>query len=148
MMVFAGPGWNRALSSTVPTGELEPESEVEARPLADILTQDELSRARLVKIDVEGAELSVVRGLAPALTTLRPDVELVVEVSPSSLARQGENANELVALLREHDFNVYRLENDYDPSSYVDRPKPPVRWDRTLDDQSDLIFSRVDAAFL
>lgn len=146
--VFAGPASNRALASTVPTKGLEPESEVEARPLADILTEAELGRARLVKIDVEGGEFAVVRGLARALETMRPDVELVVEVSPSSLARQGEGAEELVSLLRQRGFNVYRLENDYDPSSYVNRPTPPVRWDRPIDDQSDLVFSRVEATFL
>jgi FkbM family methyltransferase len=148
LVIFAGPDWNRAQSTTVPTVGLEPESEVAARPLAEILTRNELSRARLVKIDVEGAELAVLRGLAPALEAMRPDVELMVEVSPRALAGQGESADELVSLLREHGFNVYRLENDYDPSSYVDPPKPPVRWDRALVDQADLVFSRVDAAFL
>jgi FkbM family methyltransferase len=146
--MFVGPAWNRALASTVPTEGLEPECEVEAWPLADILTEDELSRARLVKIDLEGGEFAAVRGLAQALETMRPDVELVVEVSPSSLARQGESAEELVSLLRRYGFNVYRLENDYDPSSYVNRPTPPVRWDRPIEDQSDLVFSRVEAAFL
>jgi len=58
------------------------EAIVSAKPLAAILSAHELSNARLIKIDVEGAEERVVTGLLQAEQHLRPDVEIVVEVLP------------------------------------------------------------------
>lgn len=55
--------------------------EAPAAPLAEPADPIELATARIVKIDVEGAEAAV-RGLLPALPQMRDDVELVVDVTP------------------------------------------------------------------
>ncbi|MFE6836698.1 hypothetical protein ACFVFI_17935 [Streptomyces sp. NPDC057705] len=44
-------------------------------PLPEILAPRELATARLIKIDAEGAEASLMDGLAPALGDLRADAE-------------------------------------------------------------------------
>ncbi|MFI6582198.1 hypothetical protein [Embleya sp. NPDC050493] len=49
--------------------------------LPHVLWADNLERARVIKIDVEGAEASLMRGFAPVLGRLRADVELVIEVT-------------------------------------------------------------------
>ncbi|CAM5332374.1 FkbM family methyltransferase OS=Streptomyces tendae OX=1932 GN=GUR47_20970 PE=4 SV=1 [Streptomyces tendae] len=72
----------------------------------------------MIKIDVEGAEGSVVRGLAPMLGALRPDAEITVEVSPERMARLGDRVDDLLAVMRDAGFHVYRLANDYAPGSY------------------------------
>ncbi|MFD8632275.1 FkbM family methyltransferase [Streptomyces sp. NPDC059533] len=122
--------------------------QIEALPLPEILSPHELAAARLIKIDVEGAEAFLMEGLAPALGNLRADVELVIEVTPRSLAKQGQSVHDVLEPLQAHGFHTYRIANDYDPTSYpsaVRRPAAPERWDGPVSDMTDLIFSRVDA---
>lgn len=120
-------------------------------PLAELLGQAELSTARVIKIDVEGADAAAVRGLLPALPHLRDDAELVVEVTPRLLAKQGESATGIIDNLREHGFHAYTLTNDYDPATYpqaIRSPQAPVRCTKTPEQMTDLVFSRTDADLL
>ncbi|WP_432715518.1 FkbM family methyltransferase [Streptomyces lavendulae] len=122
--------------------------QIGALPLPEILSPHELAAARLIKIDFEGAEAFLMEGLAPVLGNLRPDVELVIEVTPRSLAKQGKSVHDVLEPLRAHGFHTYRIANDYDPTSYpsaVRRPAAPECWDGPISDMTDLIFSRVDA---
>ncbi|MEU2559476.1 FkbM family methyltransferase [Streptomyces longispororuber] len=144
---------NRGANSVVPwDGPVESRFETRAVPLPDLLEPGELARARVIKVDVEGAEGGVVRGLAPALGRLRPDVEIAVEVTPDRMARLGDSVDELLATMRAHGFHTYRLANDYAPGSYptaVRRARcVPVRWREPVRGESDLVFSRVDAETL
>ncbi|MFF3458557.1 FkbM family methyltransferase [Streptomyces sp. NPDC002730] len=143
---------NMGANSIVPwDGPAESTFEMEARPLPELLQPDEIARARVIKIDVEGAEGGVVRGLAPMLDELRPDAEITVEVTPERMEQLGDSVDELLETMRKHGFYTYRLANDYAPESYpsaLRRPKPPVRWRGPVTAESDLIFSRVDAEIL
>lgn len=144
---------NMGANSIVPyDGPAESSFEIEALPLSEILTAAEIDSARVIKIDVEGAEGPVVRGLAPMLDKLRPDAEITVEVTPERMAQLGDSVGELLATMREHGFHVYRLANDYAPESYpaaIRGPRvPPVRWRGPVVEESDLIFSRIDAETL
>ncbi|MFD8967702.1 FkbM family methyltransferase [Streptomyces sp. NPDC059568] len=144
---------NMGANSIVPyDGPAESTFEIEARPLGEILDPVEISTARVIKIDVEGAEGSVVRGMKPMLDKLRPDAEITVEVTPERMAQLGDSAEELLTIMRDHGFNVYRLANDYRPESYPaalrGAPVVPVRWRGPVVEESDLIFSRVDAETL
>jgi FkbM family methyltransferase len=130
-----------------PYGET-PVFTADARPLAEILTPAELASARVFKIDVEGAEAQVIEGLLPALSFLRPDAELAIEITPYVLAKQGLSPHDVLSPLRAAGFNVYRVPNDYDPASYpaaIRRPQPPSRWDETITHMTDLVLSRTDA---
>ncbi|MFJ6213818.1 FkbM family methyltransferase [Streptomyces sp. NPDC092296] len=116
-------------------------------PLAELVSGVELASARVIKIDVEGAEAAAVRGLLPALSKLRADAELVIEVTPRLMAKQGETAETLLEALREQGFHAYRLTNDYDPATYpqaMRRPQPPLRCTEVPNEMSDLVFSRRD----
>ncbi|MEU3072278.1 FkbM family methyltransferase [Streptomyces laurentii] len=122
--------------------------EVPTAPLADLISRAELAAARVIKIDVEGAEAAAIRGLLPALPHLRDDAEIVVEVTPRLLAKQGESAAGILDTLRAHGFHAYTLANDYAPATYpraMRRPQPPVRCTETPRDMTDLVFSRADA---
>jgi FkbM family methyltransferase len=63
-----------------------------------------LPRMDLVKIDVEGYEYHVLRGMRHSLARLRPRL-IVMELEPRRLARAGHTAEELVAML---DASGYR----------------------------------------
>ncbi|MGW2326767.1 FkbM family methyltransferase [Streptomyces sp. NPDC001700] len=144
---------NMGANSIVPyDGPAESTFDITARPLPDLLTEDEIARARVIKIDVEGAEGGVVRGLAPLLPTLRPDAELTIEVTPQRMADLGESVDELLEVLASHGFHPYHLPNDYAAATYPaalrNAAKVPVRWRGPVTEESDLVFSRVDAETL
>ncbi|MFJ8310785.1 MULTISPECIES: FkbM family methyltransferase [unclassified Streptomyces] len=145
---------NMGANSIVPyAGPAESTFRVEARPLAELLSAAEIGRARVIKVDVEGAEGSVVRGLAPVLDRLRPDAEITVEVTPERMAQLGDSAEELMSTMRAHGFHAYRMANDYAPESYPaalygSAPEVPVRMRTTVVGESDLVFSRTDAETL
>ncbi|MET9801853.1 FkbM family methyltransferase [Streptomyces sp. NPDC006368] len=141
---------NLGANSIVPyEGPAESSFEIEAHPLPDLLSPREISQARVIKVDVEGAEGSVVRGMVPMLPLLRPDVEITVEVTPERMALLGDSPDELLEIMRDHGFHPYRLVNDYTPESYVTAlhgaSSVPERLVGPLTGETDLIFSRVDA---
>ncbi len=144
---------NMGANSIVPyDGPAESTFQIAARPLPALLTEEEITRARVIKIDVEGAEGGVVRGLLPLLGRVRPDAELTVEVTPQRMAELGESVDDLLDAVRAHGFHVYHLANDYAAGSYPDAlrraPKVPVRRRGPVTEESDLVFSRVDAETL
>ncbi|WP_328318784.1 FkbM family methyltransferase [Streptomyces sp. NBC_00388] len=144
---------NMGANSIVPyEGAAESTFDIEALPLAEVLRPEEITAARVIKVDVEGAEGSVMRGLVPVLDRLRPDAEITVEVTPHRMARLGDSVEELLDTMRGRGYHVYRLANDYSPESYVAAgrrpPLPPVRWRGPVSGESDLVFSRTDAAVL
>lgn len=75
--------FRRVSNALVPGGEVgDASTEVEVRALASMLPQAELERLRAVKIDVEGYEAEVLRGLEPIFDSgLRP--ALIVEIHAS-----------------------------------------------------------------
>ncbi|WP_236241747.1 FkbM family methyltransferase [Streptomyces sp. CC228A] len=144
---------NLGSNSIVPyDGPVESSFEIGAKSLPDLLEPEDIARARVIKIDVEGAEGSVVRGLEPILDELRPDAEITVEVTPERMAKLGDSADELIETMQRHGFHVYRLANDYAAGSYpaaIRGPaRVPVRWRGPVTSESDLVFSRIDAETL
>ncbi|MFI0238237.1 FkbM family methyltransferase [Streptomyces sp. NPDC016845] len=143
---------NMGANSIVPyDGPAESTFEIEAVPLTEVLEPDEVTRARVIKIDVEGAEGSVVRGLAPLLGELRRDVEIAVEITPDRMEQLGDSAEELLETMRKHDFHVYRLPTDYSAAGYpraIRCPVAPRRWRGPITGETELIFSRIDAGEL
>jgi FkbM family methyltransferase len=76
-----------------------------------------LARANLVKIDVEGAELLVLRGMTQILKDLRPVIAL--ELAPHLLEGCGTTVDAVVALLADFHYSVSSLGGH---SNYVCRP--------------------------
>lgn len=142
-MVFLGPDSHTGLTAVHREPHLRPEQEVAAAPLPDLLSGEELRRARLIKIDVEGAEDAVVKGLAPHLADTNPDLELVIEMHP------GEHSA-LFGALEEAGFHPYHLEIDYSPLRYdqLREPPQPRRMRAVLDSECDVVFSRREAESL
>jgi FkbM family methyltransferase len=63
---------------------------------------------RLVKLDVEGFEVQVLRGMQRVLQESRPI--LVVEVNDRMLTAQGDSPTGLLDLVRSFDYSVYAIE--------------------------------------
>jgi len=129
---------------------LQTQVRVAAAPLSAILDPQEVRAARLIKIDVEGAEWQVVSGMKSIMPSCRDDVEIALEVNRKALAAEGRSPQDVLDFFDEWGFHPYRIENDYLAERYLYRepPRPPERVQEILGDQADIIFSRVDAASL
>lgn len=86
------------------------------RQSARVMTLDALLAERacdLVKLDVEGSELDVLRGAPKALSEHRIGA-IVVELHPRLLAARGDSAEELRGLLTSHGYRRGDGEGIYD----------------------------------
>ena len=145
--LFRGTEYHSGLTTTREERGLEFECRVETAPLPAILSPEETRGARLVKVDVEGAEWSVISGMEPILASGRDDLEVIVEIDAELLAHQARRPDDILALFADHGFHAYRLRNDYSPESYIARHRavPPERLREPLEGVSDVVFSRRDA---
>ncbi len=131
---------------------LQKKCQVRAASLPAILSPEEIQGARLIKIDVEGAEWRVISGLTALSHVCRRDLEIVVEVAPRMLQEQGKSCQDVLDFFGSWGMHPYSIENDYLAAAYYSRtaPRRPQRIVRipTETEQTDVIFSRTDAAFL
>jgi FkbM family methyltransferase len=148
--IYRGHEHNTGLSTTLEGLGFDLECEVHAAPLSAILKPEELRCTRLVKIDVEGAEWSVVAGMGSLIKEGRPDVEIIMEVNPELLARLGRTPDDLLRPFLDAGYHAYRLDNDYSPQSYIPLPreKRPQRIWPPIQETVDLVLSRHDRAYL
>ena len=149
LTVYGGPSGNLGLTTTVPNHDLRIETTIRAMPLKDILTEGEIAAARLIKIDVEGLEGPVVRGLLPILGACREDLEIVLEVNGQATP-EGERTSDIVRELADLGFHTYEFVNNDEKDAYLKAIKAPQRprridEDAEFDHETNLIFSRVDA---
>lgn len=63
-------------------------------------------RISFVKIDVEGFELKLLQGAGQLLERCQP--AMLLELNPESLARVGHRAEQIVALLADYRYDLYR----------------------------------------
>lgn len=140
--VFAGSPGNIGGTSIVPRHGAA-EATVDAFPLPELLTPDELSRASVIKIDVEGAEADVLHGLLKSAHLLGADTEIIVEMTPDWLAESDTSAEGLLDEFRALGFNAYELRTR-SAADYVNAPPRTVhrRIDTPLEEQTDVLLSR------
>ena len=130
-----------------PAGTGGDNARVPCDTLPNLLSDGEIAEARIVKIDVEGAEFDVVAGLGSALPRFSPTCEFVVEVGPG---RGGGSAEDVATLMRtftDQGYVPYALPNVYHVAGYLMDPVPDslARIKGALNTQTDVVFSRHDA---
>jgi FkbM family methyltransferase len=81
---------------------------VQARKLDDLLADNTVSRVDLMKIDVEGAELSVLRGSRRAIESYGFPT-LIVEFSEHNLSQFGANEADLEKHLMDLGYKIFRI---------------------------------------
>jgi hypothetical protein len=109
----------------------------------DLLPRPPSDVTCLVKIDVEGSELEVVKGLEWWLT--RPRTCFVIAITPDWIRQLGGSSEELLGRFRRLGYGCYLLarKSKFYHSAPILRPM-----DRTLDDQRDYLFFRADERHL
>jgi FkbM family methyltransferase len=119
------------------------EGSVSGRPITAVLPETTILNARLIKIDVEGAEWQVIQGLAALLPRLSARTEILVEVNRDALRRHGTTTEAFVKIFRDAGFSVFTLDNPYAVDQYlrpVSASPEPLR-DFAFE-QYDLLFRR------
>jgi FkbM family methyltransferase len=104
MLTFEGDG--AGLSSFAPATLSGARSEDVPIETLDALFSPNASRLKLVKLDLEGSEVKALRGATEVLS-LGPD--LILEVEPDHLERQGCSAAELLHLLKSAGYQLRRI---------------------------------------
>ncbi|HEY6118942.1 MAG TPA: FkbM family methyltransferase [Pyrinomonadaceae bacterium] len=90
---------------------------VRSATLDQLIFDHRLQGVMFVKIDVEGAELMVLRGMTETLARLRPIV--VIELVPDLLANLGTSKDEVIAFLTSFSYSTVSLGGH---ENYVSRP--------------------------
>ena len=146
LRAYQGPESHTGLATVVEDFGHRLEGEVAAAPLDSLLSDAEIASARMIKVDVEGSELGVARGLAAALDRARPDLEVVVELHPWPLGHLGHSASDVIDVMAASGFHPYALEIDYEPAHALagGRPQRAVRLEEAPDLELDVVFSRED----
>jgi FkbM family methyltransferase len=141
--IFKSAGSNIGRSGTAGGDGTVSEGRVPVVCAADAIDKELWDRIRFIKIDVEGDERRVLRGLEPLLAALPADAAVFVEVTPADLEARGESADELMATMRNLGFAAFAVPNSYKAEQYArytrQHPTPLRETPRT---QTDVIFVR------
>lgn len=123
MAVGAKRGWvsmdvrkshNRGMNQVIENLDRQSTS-VELITLDEFVTSKSITKVDLIKIDVEGYEMDVLKGGENMLTSFLP--KLVVEVDDKNLIQYGSSAFELIALLEKKGYSLYNADTKKTVSS-------------------------------
>jgi FkbM family methyltransferase len=141
-MFHAGDG-NEGATTSIKGKLVSTPISVKGLPLSEILSCSDIESTRLIKIDTEGAEYSVLKGLFPILKEMQNDVEIIVEISPEVLA-EGQ-IEDIFESFSSQGFFAYELCNNYSLEYYLYN-KSAVRHLLRLEGypkrQTDIVFSK------
>lgn len=102
-------GAGAGLSSFAPATRIGSQRLVVPVRSLDEISRGDRSRVRLVKLDIEGAE---VKALCGARQLLQGKPDFLVEVEPEHLARQGTSINEMKAIFSAAEYEAYEVQED------------------------------------
>jgi FkbM family methyltransferase len=153
--VYIGDGENLGATTIIPEvasrGMTEIEAIVPGLPLSDALSPELIQRARLIKIDVEGAEWDVLQGLRKLLPRLSERTEFIVEIDHLALSERGVDVIEFLRMFQSVGLAPFIVPNEYGVRFYLDRRRralrPVANWEDCSSELGgreigDLIFRR------
>ena len=143
LTLYTADQFNIGETTTIEARGLRKDGVIQALPLAEILSIDEMSRVRLIKMDIEGAEVPVLNHLIDNLAKYPDDFSIIVEASVE------ENPQEWIQVFsrfQEAGFAAYALENDYAFDWYLFyRSHPSIKLlDALPNTQTDLLLTRTE----
>jgi FkbM family methyltransferase len=149
--MYYGPTYNLDKSSEHSFRASSEKVLVKAVTFSELLAPAELKRIRLVKIDVEGAELPILQEILRHYDELDPQVSFLVELSWN-----GDETEESVQTIMQSflakGYYIYRLKNSYDLLSYATDHGSAELIPETIDqiprEDIDLFVTRIEPEML
>lgn len=138
---------NTGATTTLRPDDPASEITVAGLPLAHILEPADLETARMIKVDVEGAESTVLAQLADLTPRLRPDCEILTEITPQWLATTGHTAESMLNPFIANGFRAFKVHNSYAPEDITAAVRKPLALaptpiTGTITRQTDLLLTR------
>ncbi len=93
---------------------------VRARRLDDIIRESGVSRVDVVKVDVEGAELLVLKGAGDTLDRFHPIV--LVELIEQQLKNMGTSTAGVIAFMSTHGYAIRHVYGEYHNTEFAFKP--------------------------
>lgn len=100
-----GVGWVLA-EGEQPEGAITRLQTIRSISLDAFVAENDIDKVDFIKIDTEGAEMTVLRGAADTIQRFKP--AMMIELFPHGLSRYGETPEELSHLLRDFGYTTYR----------------------------------------
>ncbi len=98
-------GWSSIYPNELAKSDFEKEIEVEIRKLEDIISANEFEKIKFIKIDCEGSELFVLKGMEDLLCKHKPI--MWIEINKPSLAISGTRPDDIFSFLSKYNYNIY-----------------------------------------
>jgi len=83
---------------------------IETNTLDNVVSENDIQKIDLIKIDIEGYEMHALRGAQQLLKRFRP--KLFIEVGYTRLLSLGTSPNEMIAFLRRFGYRVFHADTD------------------------------------
>lgn len=139
LTLYQAPSTNIGMTTTRGDRGFPATEKVMALPLTEILTDEEMRRTSLIKIDIEGGEVPVVRHLLDNLDRFSSGPAVAVEASVADNPEWAELFDRFLAA----GYRAYDLHNDYDWMSMLEADAlVPTALDHLPSSQTDLLFVR------
>jgi FkbM family methyltransferase len=141
LTLYSGGVRNLGATTTLASRGFPIETTVDAWALAQLLSPQEIAGAKLIKIDIEGGELPVLRGLLAEVSRFPSEMVVIVEASWQDNPAGWES---VFAQFVAAGFTAYEIENHYSLEWYLNWRAPSALRQvfSCPTAQTDLLFSR------
>jgi FkbM family methyltransferase len=86
----------------------------------DLICQQYNVKPGLIKVDVEGAELDVLKGSSSTMKTIRPF--FILGLHPVPIAMKGDSLKEIWDLIKDHKYKVMYNESEMSEADFISQP--------------------------
>jgi len=121
-------GWSSRFPNELAKTAIEETVEVKVNSLDEMIARREIvvdtDRLSFIKLDAEGSEPLILKGMAALLSTARPVI--FMEVNYDSLAAADSSAEQLQRILRDLQLDIYQLEYHFYPHNLNLIPVPDL----------------------
>ncbi|MDB5406165.1 MAG: FkbM family methyltransferase [Rhodospirillales bacterium] len=141
LTLYCGAADNSGTATTMKSRGFAEEAVVECAPLDHVLTAEERARLRLIKMDIEGGELPVLRRFLDTIDLYPKTVQLIVEASAQD---EPQGWSDVFMRMQAAGFRAYLIPNGYDYDFYMNwREASPLEPLAELPpEQCDILFTR------
>ena len=111
-LLLAQYSGGHALATADAPPDLAGEVTVDLVSIDDLIAQKQIQPPNFVKVDVEGAELDVLKGMTETIKTYKPTI--IYEVDDGDRTAYERKYQELESFLQSFNYQVTQTENSYD----------------------------------